>query len=266
MHVATIGSDPVLARRRQLLGSMDGVDLADEIDPGNQGALQGVDVLFVGVPRADRFQIASQAARSGTHIFLEWPPATSIRECSALVRLAEEGGLECGVSRPFRFCPLLSSVGGDWRANTVSLTLRGDVHVLEDGASQIAYPRLSRVMADAVDLSCALVGSSSVRRVDAEAARDESLQPSATLFSLRFHSGAYAQVFIRLNGTTAKPTVFASGNGVHLEGTVTELGEGLHHETSAFLTALTEGRPVPVTALDALHTMRIVERLQGLLR
>lgn len=266
MHVATIGSDPLLAARRQLLARMDGIDLVDEIDHRNPGALEDVHILFVGVPRADRFQIASQAARSGTHIFLEWPPATSIRECSALVRLAEEGGLECGVSRPFRFCPLLSSVGDDWRANVVSLTLHGDIHALEDGASQIAYPRLTHVMADAVDLSCALVGSSSVRRVDAEVARDESLQPDATLFSLRFHSGAYAQVFIRLNGTTARPTIYASGNGVHLEGTVTALDEALRHETSAFVTAVAEGRPVPVTALDALHTMRIVERLQGLLR
>lgn len=264
MHVATIGSDPLLATRRQLLGRMDGIDLVDEIDHRNPGALEDVDILFVGVPRADRFHIASQAARSGTHIFLEWPPATSVRECSALVRLAEEGGLECGVSRPFRFCPLLSSVGDDWRASIVSLTLHGDIHSREHGASRIAYPRLTRVMADAVDLSCALVGSSSVRRVDAEAARDESLQ--ATLFSLRFHSGAYAQVFIRLNGTTAMPTIYASGNGVHLEGTVTALDEALRHETSAFVTAVAEDRPVPVTALDALHTMRIVERLQGLLR
>lgn len=266
MRVATIGSDPVLARRRELLGQTADVSTVELIEGREAETLEGVDILFVGVPRADRFRIASQAARSGTHIFLEWPPATSIRECAGLVRLAEEGGLECGVSRPFRFCPLLSSVDANWRPNIVSLALHGDVHALEDGDSQIGSPRLSRVMADAVDLSCALVKSSSVRRVDAEAARDEALQPDATLFSLRFHSGAYAQVFIRLNGTTAMPTIYASGGGVHLEGTVAALDEALRRETSAFVAAVRDGRPVPVTALDALHTLRIVERLQGLLR
>lgn len=266
MRVATIGSDSALVKRREMLGRMADVDLLADIDRRDLGGLEGVDILFVGVARAERYRVAAQAARKGTHVFLEWPPATSIRECAALVRLAEEGGLECGVSRPFRFCPLLDSADDAWRANIVSLTMHGDVYAPTGGESPIAYPRLSRIMADAVDLSCALVKSSSVRRVDAEAARDESLQPDATLFSLRFHSGAYAQVFIRLNGATARATLYASGSGSRVEGAVTALDVALRQETAVFVAAVAGGRPAPVSALDALNTMRIVERLQGLLR
>ncbi len=265
MRVATIGSDPVLVRRLELLRHMPGIESV-ELDGDELQSSEGIDVLFVGLPRADRFRIASKATRAGIHVFLEWPPATSIRECAAIVRLAEEGGLECGVSRPLRFTELIASADDDWRANIVSLTLRGDALALEGGASRTAYPRLSHALAHAVDLSCALVRSSSVRRVDAEAARDESLQPDATLFSLRFHSGAYAQVVIRLNGTGDLPALYASGGGVHLEGTLAAQDTALARETSAFVAAVAEGRPVPVTALDALHTMRIVERIQGLLR
>ncbi len=264
MRVATIGSDPLLALRRRALEETSGVVLAD-LAPRMpiQEALENVDVLFIGVPRPDRFQIAAQAARAGTHVFVEWPPATSIRECAALVLLAEESGLECGVSRPLRYSPLMESVEDNWRANLVSLSLHGAIHAAD---APIAYPKLSRLMADAVDLSCALVKSSSVRRVDAEAARNESSQPDATIFSLRFHSGAYAQVFIRLNGTPAKPEVYASGSGVKMEGTIAGHDVAIRQETLAFMAAVAEGRPVPVSVLDALHTMRIVERLQGLLR
>lgn len=256
MRVATIGSDPILGRRRRVLEQMEGVELLEERPP----KFEDVDVLFIGIPRSDRFRIAAQAARAGTHVFLEWPPATSIRECAALVRLAEEAGLECGVSRPDRFCPLVESVGENWRANVVAMMLHGDAATSEQP------PRLSLLMADAVDLCCALVRSSSVRRVDAEAARDESSLPEAAMFSMRFHSGAYAQVFIRLDGTAAAPSVYASGGGVRLEGAVDELEEALRRETAAFVEAVRIGAPAPVSALDALHTMRIVERLQSLLR
>lgn len=265
MRVATIGSDPVLALRRSVAASTCGVELIDsEPNRSLEATLEQADVLFIGVPRAERFAVASQAARSGTPVFVEWPPTTSIRECAALVRMAEESGLECGVSRPLRFDPLLRSVREEWRANLVSLSLSGD------GAGTalpgVHVPRLSRLMADAVDLACALVKSSSVQRVDAEATRDGALQPDATLFSLRFHSGAYAQVFIRLNGPSIRPAVYASGGGVRLDGTIGPPEEAMRRETEEFLNAVRSGYSVPVSALDGLHTLRIVERIQAMLR
>jgi predicted dehydrogenase len=265
MRVATIGSDAVLARRRDVLRVVPGIEYAGEIGPALTERLEKIDVLFIGTPRADRFRIGDEALRSGVHVFIEWPAATSIIECAALVRLAEEAGLECGVSRPLRYNRRFESLGEDPRARLISLTMREErgwaAEFAAGGPSPPTY-----AMADAVDLSCALAGTSSVRRVDAERVRDESTTSEATAFSLRFHSGAYAQVLIRSDGSAAPPSIYAAGDGVHVHGDIDEKGEGVRLETVAFLRAVMEERPVPVSALDALQTMRIVERLLAVLR
>src|SRR5690606_30535982 len=124
MRVATIGSDAVLARRRDVLRLMHNVEYAGEIGAEVTEKLENIDVLFIGTPRGDRYHIADAAIRSGVHLFLEWPVATSIIECAALVRLAEEAGLECGVSRPLRYSRLLASLREDLRAQVISVSLR----------------------------------------------------------------------------------------------------------------------------------------------
>ena len=283
MRVATIGSDPLLSLRRRVLVGIDRVELValpsagtSEADASDTG---GINALFIGVPRAERFEVAARAARSGTHVFIEWPPVTSIRECAALVRLAEESGVECGVSRPLRFSPPLEPAGHGFRARAVSLSFGGGAggsdsdgdHIgtaagLELQETSAAYPEMSRLLADAVDLSCALVKSSSVRRIDAEVVRNETSQPEAVLFSLRFHSGGYAQAVVRLDGRGGDAEVYAAGSGMRIEGTLPAGEATIRRETEGFVEALATGRPAPVSALDALYTMRIVERLQGALR
>jgi len=266
MRIATIGSNPVLARRREVFRMMEGAEYAGEVDFSPPKSLEHIDVLFIGVPRADRFRVADEAMRSGVHLFLEWQPATSIRECAALVRLAEEAGLECGVSRPLRFCALLESLTESSRANVISLMMHGGRGWAGTSGAGAAFPNTTNVMADAVDLACALAGSSSVRRVDAEMVRRESAQTEITAFSLRFHSGAYAQVLIRSDGSAEPPSICAAGESVNVDGRLDGLDAAIGRETAMFLASVTEKRPVPVSALDALQTMRIVERLQSVLR
>ncbi len=265
MRVATIGSDPVLLQRKEVLRALPWVERAGAVgQTPSPETLEKVDVLFIGAPRGERSRLAGEALRCGVHLFLEWPPATSVRDCAALVRLAEEAGLECGVSRPLRFAGVFETVAEGWRADVIAMSMNGD-RVSPDHGDAVPSPA-TRTMADAVDLACALAKTSSVRRVDAAAARNESAQTDATVFSLRFHSGAYAQVFIRLNGSAAPPVIYAAGRGVHVEGRMDGLNAALRRETEAFLAAIAENRPPPVSALDALQTMRIVERLQAHLR
>lgn len=266
MRIATIGSDRVLAHRREVLRMMEGIEYAGEMDFSPPESLEDIDVLFIGVPRADRFRVADEAMRRGVHLFLEWPPATSIHECAALARLAEEAGLECGVSRPLRFSPIFESLAESSRANVISLLMHGDRGWTGTSGAGSAVSRRTNVMADAVDLACSLAGSSSVRRVDAEMVRRESAQAGTTAFSLRFHSGAYAQVLIRSDGSAELPSICAAGEGVNVDGRIAGLDAAIGRETTMFLTSVTERRPVPVSALDALQTMRIVERLQSALR
>ncbi|NBB72745.1 MAG: hypothetical protein GVY35_03585, partial [Bacteroidetes bacterium] len=50
------------------------------------------------------------------------------------------------------------------------------------------------------------------------------------------------------------------------EAATNDVRSPVEHETAAFLDALTADQIPPVTALDGLHTMRLVERLMEQLR
>lgn len=281
MRVAIVGSGGRAAARRRALGQVAGVEVAGGFDAAvPEAVLAALDVLFIAVPTADHFALAEAATKQGVHVFLEWPPATSIRECEAVVRLAEEAGVEAGVSRPLRFHPALAALPPGWRAGLIALRYEGGTAAL------------TRRLADAVDLCSHLARSSSVQRVDAEAVRSGAAWPEAAAVGLRFHNGVYAQVSLRPAAAAPVEHLYAAGAGVHLdvdllapralvrrapEGTVGAAAAAFEPvalpgtsaavaETRAFLEAVAAHRTVPVSALDGLHTMRLVERLLGKLR
>lgn len=236
--------------------------------------LAEVEAVFVTVPTAHHFAVAEAAAKRGVHMLLEWPPATSIKECQAMVQLAEEAGVEIGVSRPLRFHSLFAALPAAWRAELILLRRTVPTTV------SASWPRW---LADAVDLCCALAQTSSVQRVDAEAVRIGAPWPEAVAFGLRFHSGTYAQTSLRRSETTPGSQLYVAGPGFQQEADFHDTSQSaanvpgseaygndpaslLHAETHAFVDALLDRRPVPVSALDGLHTMRLVERLMGKMR
>ncbi|MFQ5571377.1 MAG: Gfo/Idh/MocA family protein [Rhodothermales bacterium] len=244
------------------------------VDPGAAVAtpydplLEKVDAIFVTVPTAEHFRIAEAATKRGVHVFLEWPPATSVRECQAIIGLSEEAGVEVGVSRPLRFHTVFEALPEPWRASL--LVLHWEVPDDQD----VAWPRW---LADAVDLCCALAQSSSVQRIDAEAVR-RGAWPEAVAFGLRFHSGTYAQISIRRKAGPMVRSLYAAGAGFEVDLDLAETAGSLGGidrngkpspitaETKAFLQAIAGQHPVPVSILDGLHTMRLVERLMEKLR
>lgn len=216
---------------------------------GRVDTVDGLDLIFIGVPPSERFEAASSALRGGANVFLEWPPTTSIRECARLVRLAEEAGLEVAVSRPLR----MGVRDVSWRPRLISMEI--------EGADSITH-----ALADAVDLACALARSGSVQRVEAEAVYDDDRVPVAAGLSVRFHNGAFAQALIRPGGASQGVRLFASTSGREIERIVNVDAVALAEETRGMLRAVEEGQPPPLSALDALQTLRIVERVQGVLR
>ena len=237
--------------------------------------LDAVEAVFVAVPTAQRYQVAAAAAKRGRHVFLEWPPATSARECEAVVRLAEEAGVEAAVSRPLRFQADVRAVPPGGRATLIVLR--------QELGAEAALPWPHR-LADAADLCCALARSHAVQRVDAEMVRGPAAHPSAVAFGLRFHSGTYAQANLRdgprAGPETACPTpagragcpskvghLYAAGPDCALDVALDAPRSALlQAEVRAFFQALRDSRSVPVTALDGLRTMRLVERIMARLR
>lgn len=234
-------------------------------------AFAAIDVAFVTAPTAAHFRLAEAATKQGTHVFLEWPPATSIAECESIADRAEEAGVEVGVSRPLRFHPLFEALPGDWRAHLI--VARQEV----DPSTPTFWPPRC---ADAIDLCCALARSHSVQRIDAEAVPRHAAWPHALAFSLRFHSGTYAQIHLTRSQRAAPDDwIYVAGADFQVEadwaGSTVYTRQARHTpgdgslvaaETRAFLNALAEDAIPPVSILDGLHTLRLVERLMERLR
>lgn len=264
MRIGILGDGDTAAARAAAVAARLGADLvfgpASLVGVADLDAiLARLDVAFVTVPAAWHHEVTAAAAKRGVHVLLDWPPAASLPECEAIVRLAEEAGVEVGISRPLRWMPALAERPGDWRASLTLLdgTVAGDV------------PAWPRHVADAADVCCALARSASIRRADAAAVRTGAAWPEAVAFTLRFHSGAYAQVGLR-RGDATTTTVYAADAGHQLSTTLSGAALGLdialEAETQAFLDALGAGQPAPVSILDGLQTMRLVERLMERLR
>lgn len=275
MNIGIIGTGIHAAVRKQAVRKVAGVQQVEVLakvpvvegtdDARLNAFLDGVEGVFVTVPTAAHFRIAEAATKRGVHVFLEWPPATSIRECQDVVQLSEEAGVEVGVSRPLRFHPVFEALPEAWRAALI--LLRQEI----DETEEVAWPRW---LADAVDLCCTLAQSHSVQRVDAEAVRTSAPWPEAVACGLRFHSGSYAQVSIRRSPTGAAHALYAANGDFDVAADLLVANDGPHDayasrlvaETQAFLHAIMQQQPVPVSILDGLHTMRLVERLMEKLR
>lgn len=268
MNVGIIGTGAQGQARERAVAALPGVTVRSLHDAEPLDTfLEQVDAVFVTVPTAEHFRLAEAATKQGVHVFLEWPPATSIQECQAIIGLSEEAGVEVGVSRPLRFHPVFERLPKQARASLI--LVRWEMSIEGDAA----WPRW---LADAVDLCCALSKSSSVQRIDAEAVRSTSAWPDAVAFGLRFHSSTYAQVSIRRGSGAAGGTLYAAGPGFEVEAALGENDAGsrayvsepslVEAETQAFLQALAAQQPAPVSILDGLHTMRLVERLMKKLR
>ena len=214
------------------------------------------DVLCMAAPAEARFRLAEAALKKGLHLLLAWPPTASLTEAERLVRLGEEAGVEIGVSRPLRFHPAVA----DWpkRAQLVHLT-----QVVPEAMQP---PPWARWMADAIDLCCALAHSHSVQRIDAEAVRGD-VWPTALGAGLRFHSGTYAQLHVRRAPMDHRHQVYLGRGAQHeVIDLTTAHEEAAAAEARAFVQAVVEDRPPPVSMLEAFHTLRLVERLMTRLR
>ncbi len=222
-----------------------------------QAMLAAADVVCLGGPSGGRFMAARAAARQGVHALLEWPPATSMHEGEAIMRLADEAGTTCRVSRPLRRHPLLAAWPVGARARLVTLQLSGIP----------SEARWSHVLADACDLVCYLTGSYSVQRIEAEAVRGYAAHPGAVAFSIRFHNGSYAQVSLQRSPSPYRSHLYAGNRDHHLDTDLDDQTSALiASETNAFIGYLGGGAPAAVSLLDGLCVMRIVETLMQQLR
>lgn len=98
--------DPELDAARRLAGEFD-AGLATT-DRDAVLAMPEVDAVIVCAPTALHHDIAMDAIRSGKHVLVEKPFATSLREVEAMVDAAELAGVQLMSSQTLRFMPMFS--------------------------------------------------------------------------------------------------------------------------------------------------------------
>ena len=243
--------------------------------------LAGIEVLFLDVPVPFSYTITRQALKHGVHVFLETRSLPSLNEAGKLDRLAEESGVEVGVSRPLRYHDMFRKLPAEWRSTLTLIRIT----VSSNDSVQTS-------LEEAVDLCCFLSGSAEVQRLDAQAARGEPAAINCVAVSLRYQNGSYAQIQVRQANGAGEFRVFASSLGFQLDedllgGAHVEPGEGVGEnvhaemafqggaipaddiffaETEAFVEAVRRGKPARNTIGDAMRVQRILEDVQKKLR
>ncbi len=70
----------------------------------------GLDAVMLATPITTHFELAREALRSGKHVFVEKPLATSVRQADELIALAVKEGLVLMVGHVFEYCPAVIKI------------------------------------------------------------------------------------------------------------------------------------------------------------
>lgn len=245
--------------------------LATTFDETLHRFLKDVDLLFLNLPTAFSFNATAAAIKQGVHVFLDECALPAQADVQTLVRFHEEAGVEVGVSRPLRFHPTIRAWSESWRGSLVAIR-----RLEERGAS------LGSLLLQAIDLSCLFVGDGEVQKIDAQAARTGAGVIDFVAAGLRFRNGAYVQVQVGYTAGRPVHDIVVSGPGFYKSFALEELGmlrenrgtdsphelaqKLAYQETKAFIMALLNGRPVPLSLAGVLNEQQIVENIRQKLR
>ncbi|HEX9950848.1 MAG TPA: hypothetical protein VGB53_03700 [Rubricoccaceae bacterium] len=201
-------------------------------------------VVVVAGPVEGRAAAVRAAVAAGQHAFVAWPPG-ALAEAEALVRDAEEAGVEVGVEQP------LAWPGMDGPpVRLVAAT------IVMDGSAW------RRRLAGALDVCTARVGRREAVRVSAVAERDGArLQAVAT--TVRYQNGALAHVLVRAGRAEAGAGVAVYAAGAEASA---DAKDAFADEAVAFVQAVAARRPCAYPLHHALATLRLAERVAAAMR
>lgn len=245
--------------------------------------LQNFQVVFICVPGTYTPHLANASLKAGRHTFLGRAAMPALSECKALAALAEEAGVEVGISSVMRYHPFLELLPEHWRASVITI---------RHTATEAGATGFQQIMEDAVDLCCNLAGTGEVRKIEAQLVQRSRRYPECLLVGMRFQNGTYAHIELRQRSRTRVHHVYAGGGGFEIEADLHaqqlyvshaaeeeneawsrafdkknfRLQDLIATETIAFLASLRDRKPVPISIMDGLQTLRLVENIRKKLR
>jgi len=99
--VAIFSSDPT---KRDALRKQYGVQLCEGYEALEQGIRDAdIDVVYIALPNTMHRAFTERAARAGAHILCEKPMATTVEDCEAMIRVAEENDVKLMIAYRLHF-------------------------------------------------------------------------------------------------------------------------------------------------------------------
>jgi len=225
----------------------DVIDAADDqFGPGS--------VCFTTLASDDALEQSKRLLKSGCHVFLD-TLLVPLQDLLQLASVAEEAGVEVGVSRPLRY----STAFAGWSEHATIATIAAE---FGDGPDS-----WQRCLLHTMDLCVYLCGTGNTRRVEASVERADQLWPIFAGVSLRFDNGSLALASLRKTASGPGPTRCTITTGPVVR--ILELASGTEAyeaETKDFLARVARGAPAPVSISDALAGVRLLDQVQALLR
>ena len=303
MRIGILGHKEFIVSRRDMLSSIASsrIEIATDIEEIDWGeaditgewlnqkpeALEKLDVLLISVPAAYMYSVTEQALRNGLHAYLHWNTSISISEYQKLAELAEEAGSELGIDLPLKYHPLFSRLSSR-RSNSVLS--------IQKALASPSTHAFQKAIEQSLELCYHYANKSEVQRIDAQVVRSKPPIPDTLLAGIRFQNGTYIHIHIYQPSPKPVHTVHASGIGFNIE---VDLEQGTLKQTQqteeekdqengyfqtafevsslpivnldeaalkAFIIAIAEEQPAPVSIFDGLQTKRIIEKLRKCLR
>ena len=206
-------------------------------------------IVVVAGPVEGRAAAVRAAVAAGQHAFVAWPPG-ALAEAEALVRDAEEAGVEVGVERPLAWPEAGGLEAGGRPVRLVTAT------VVTDGTAW------RRRLAGALDVCAARVGRREAVRVSAVAERDGA-RLQAVAATVRYQNGALAHVLVRAGRPAAGAGVSVYAAGAEASA---DARDAFADEAVAFVQAVAAGQPGAYPLHHAIATLRLAERVAAAIR
>lgn len=254
VRVLFVGESKYTAIRKTALrsGRAEGVavDVVDATDdqfgPGS--------VCFTTLASDDALEQSKRLLKSGCHVFLD-TVLVPLQDLQQLALVAEEAGVEVGISRPLRY----SSALAGWNDRATIATIAAE---FGDGPDS-----WQRCLLHTMDLCVHLCRTGNTRRVEASVERADQLWPIFAAVSLRFDNGSLALASLRKTASSPGPTRCTITTGPIVSSLELAGGtEAYEAETRDFIEQVARGAPAPVSISDGLAGVRLLDQVQALLR
>ncbi|NNE33959.1 MAG: hypothetical protein HKN13_01905 [Rhodothermales bacterium] len=254
LHVVFVGESKYTAIRKRSLHDRDLADTTIDQIGSTPDSLRPGSVCFVALANDEATEQSKRLLESGCHVFLD-TPLLPLRDLQHLAAIAEEAGVEVGLSRPLRYSEPIA--GWTDRATIAGISAEfGD-----------APESWQTCLLDTLDLSVYLCGSGNARRVEASVERADRLWPVFAAISLRFDNGSLALATLRKTPSSPGPTRCTITAGPAVQELEIVVGaESYAAETTDFLRRVARGTPAPVSVSDGLAGVRLLDQVQALLR